>query len=118
MRTQLPCLLLLALLSAVILQSQAQKVEPYPPRSGEWIRIKKVGEYDIQDVARFAVSEHNKQTGEDLQYVRIYRGYINGLFYKLFIQATDNVQARRYEAVVRDSVWSNPKELIYFRRSS
>ncbi|CAA7395479.1 unnamed protein product [Spirodela intermedia] len=119
MRTQLPSvLLLLALLSAVTLQSQAQKPAPYPPRTGEWTRIKKVDEYHVQGIARFAVSEHNKQTGEDLEYVRIYRGYVDGPFYKLLIQATDDVKARRYEAVVRDRLWNKPKELIYFRRSS
>ncbi|CAA7395487.1 unnamed protein product [Spirodela intermedia] len=115
MRTQLPSfLLLLAVLSAVAFQSHATKGYPTPG----WNRIKKVEDYHVQSIARFAVAEHNRQTGDKLEYVRIYRGYVDGQYYRLFIQATDQVKARKYEAVVFEKLWDKVRELVYFRSSS
>ncbi|CAA6659169.1 unnamed protein product [Spirodela intermedia] len=122
MRTQMPSVLplplLLALLSAVTLQSVAANRGPYPPPTGVWNRIKKVDDYPVPEIARLAVSQHNNRTGNSLEYIRVYRGYVDGPFYRLFIQATDHAKARRYEAVVRDDLWPKMRQLVYFRASS
>ncbi|XP_078430698.1 cysteine proteinase inhibitor 1-like [Wolffia australiana] len=114
MKTYLASLVLFfALLSVVSVPSQAAN-----ERTGKWIRIKKVWELDSQRVAEFAVSEHNRLSGENLLYVKIYRGYIDGLYWKLFVQATDNGKARRYETLVKDVPETNSRALLYFKAST
>ena len=114
MKTKVSCAVLLALILSLTVSSEAANGD----RTGNWIRLKKVWEYDVQLVAKFAVSEHNKQTGQNLEYIRIYRGYIDGLYWRLYVQATDHVEPRRYETLVKDTPWNNGRELIYFRSSS
>lgn len=119
MRTQMPSvLLILALLSAATLQSLAANRGPYQPPTGVWNRIKKVDDYPVPEIARFGVSQQNNRTGDSLEFIRVYRGYVDGPFYRLFILAADHVKARRYEAVVRDDLWPKMRQLVYFRISS
>ncbi|XP_078430699.1 cysteine proteinase inhibitor 1-like [Wolffia australiana] len=114
MTTQLRSILLLALLSAVIVHSYATSNPPTPG----WTRIKKVEDYHVQSMAEFAVAEHNKRTGENLEYIRIYRGYVDGQYYRLFIEATNHVKAQKYEGVVFEKLWDKIRELVYFKTSS
>lgn len=113
MRTQLPSLLVLAaLLSAVALQAYAVLENPTPP---EWTRIKKPEDYQhALDIARFAVRRHNWETDEELRFVRMIRGYVNGQYYKLVIEATDDVKSQKYETLVRERVPNKVRQLIYF----
>ena len=115
MKNQLSSFLVFfVVLSAIALETHAAKDYPTPG----WTRIKKVEDYHVQGIADFAVREHNRQTGENLKYVRIYRGYVDGQYYRLFIQAKDGVNAKKYEAVVFEKLWDKIRELVYFRSSS
>ncbi|XP_078430656.1 cysteine proteinase inhibitor 1-like [Wolffia australiana] len=113
MRTQLPSVLLLAaLLSAVFLQASAILEEP---TTSGWTRIKKPEDYQhAADIARFAVSRHNSETNEELRFVRMIRGYINGQYYRLVIDTVDGVKYQKYETLVYEKVLNKVRELQYF----
>ncbi|XP_078445046.1 cysteine proteinase inhibitor 1-like [Wolffia australiana] len=114
MKTQ-SALLLLAVLSAVAIQTYATLENPTPPG---WNRIKKPEDYQhALDVAQFAVRRHNRLTHDDLRFVRMIRGYVNGQYYRLVIEAEDDVKSQKYETLVRERVPNSVRELIYFRSS-
>ncbi|XP_078430670.1 cysteine proteinase inhibitor 1-like [Wolffia australiana] len=116
MRTQLPSVLLIvAVLSAVAVHAYATLEEPTQPG---WDRIKKPEDYQhALDIARFAVRRHNRETDEELRFVRMIRGYVRGQYYKLVIEAEDDVASHKYETLVRERVFNRVRELIYFRSS-
>ena len=74
--------------------------------------------YRALDVVKFAIAQHNRQTGEKLEFVRIYRGYINGQYYKLFFQAKVDYEADKYETVVLEKGPKKQREVVYFTKTS
>ncbi|XP_078430657.1 cysteine proteinase inhibitor 1-like [Wolffia australiana] len=116
MRTQLPSLLLIvSILSAVALQAHATLEGPPQPGCD---RIKKPEDYQhALDIACFAVRRHNRETDKELRFVRIIRGYVRGQYYKLVIEAEDDVASHKYETLVRERVFNKVRKLIYFRSS-
>lgn len=116
MRTQLRSVLLsVAILSTLVLQTYATVENPTPPG---WDRIKRPEDYQhAVDLARFAVRRHNRETGDDLTFVRLIRGYVNGEYYKLVLTAENDGDSYKYEALVRERIPSKVRELLYFTSS-
>ncbi|XP_078430702.1 cysteine proteinase inhibitor 1-like [Wolffia australiana] len=120
MKTLAAPFLLLAIISAAALQANAaiHAGSTDAPTPG-WTRIRTVEDYNYAlRVARFAVAAHNKEAGEKLEFVRMYRGYVDGQYYQLFIQAKDKLVNRKYETVIFENVPSKVLELVFFRRSA
>ncbi|XP_078430701.1 cysteine proteinase inhibitor 1-like [Wolffia australiana] len=104
MKSQVAAILLFALLAAVALPSRA-----------DWTRIKTVEDYHhAVAVARFAVAAHNKETGDTLEFARWIRGFVDGQYYRLFIQVRDGGAVRKVETLVLEKAPTKDLELVYF----
>ena len=89
------------------------------PVVGGWHPIKDLKSEEVQDVSQFAVSEHNKQANDKLQYQRVVRGHtqvVAGTNYRLVIEAKDGAVLGNYEALVWDKPWMNFRNLTSFRK--
>ncbi|ONI09779.1 hypothetical protein PRUPE_4G009000, partial [Prunus persica] len=99
---------------------------------GSWQPIKNISNPKVKEVAKFAVSEYNKQAqgkSSDPKLVldSVVRGelqVIHGLKYKLVLSAknepsvsnpTSTATSDKYEAVVWDLFWQHLKKLISFQ---
>ena len=108
-------LLLFALSAAVVNGDHGRK----PVVLGGWRPIKDVNSAEVQDVAQFAVSEHNKQANDKLQYQKVVRGHtqvVAGTNYRLVIAAKDGAVLGNYEAFVWDKPWEQFRNLTSFRK--
>ncbi|MGI4370263.1 cystatin domain-containing protein, partial [Klebsiella pneumoniae] len=109
----LSVLLLLVALSAAVVGGQK------PVVLGGWRPIKDLNSAEVQDVAQFAVSEHNKQANDKLQYQRVVRAHsqvVAGTNYRLVIAAKDGPVLGNYEAFVWDKPWMQFRNLTSFRK--
>uniref|UniRef100_A0A7N0USI5 Cystatin domain-containing protein n=1 Tax=Kalanchoe fedtschenkoi TaxID=63787 RepID=A0A7N0USI5_KALFE len=85
---------------------------------GGWEPIKNVDDPEIQALAKFALTQHNKLRGVSLQFGRILQGVqqvVSGMNYKLILAATSGGKPGKYEAVVWVQPWQNVKKLTSFR---
>ncbi|KAL7212361.1 hypothetical protein ACSBR2_015113 [Camellia fascicularis] len=76
---------------------------------GGWLLIKNLKAAEVQEVAQFAVSGHNKQANAKLVLERVVRGetkVVSGTNYRLVIAAKDGGVTSKYEAIV----WVKPRE--------
>ncbi|PSS04667.1 Cysteine proteinase inhibitor 1 like [Actinidia chinensis var. chinensis] len=106
-------LLLLLALSAAVVGGRKRVA------AGGWRPIENLNSAEVQDVAQFAVSEHNKQANDELQYQSVVRGYtqvVAGTNYRLVIAAKDGAVVGNYEAVVWDKPWMHFRNLTSFRK--
>ncbi|CAO2842434.1 unnamed protein product [Amaranthus hypochondriacus] len=81
---------------------------------GGYRSIKDLNDPYVQDVAKFAVTEHNKEGKDHLELVKIVKGesqVVAGTNYRLTIAANDSHQ---YEAVVYDKPWQHYRSLTSF----
>ena len=73
-------------------------------RLGGWTPLPNPRAPEIVNIARFAVSEHNKQANTSLVLDSVLKGYtqvVNGLNYRLILSATDErPKPNNYEAIV------------------
>ncbi|KAK2967499.1 hypothetical protein RJ640_010140 [Escallonia rubra] len=72
-------------------------------RVGGWQPIKDVKVPEVQEIAKYAVAEHNSQAKTDLKYESVVRGetqVVAGTNYRLVIAARDGGVGKQYEAVV------------------
>ncbi|KAG0455191.1 hypothetical protein HPP92_024150 [Vanilla planifolia] len=86
---------------------------------GGWTPIKNLSDPHVQEIANFAVEEHNKEGGPPLKLTRVLRGetqVVSGINYRLAIEATD-VGGRfgNYEAVVWEKSWEHFRKLTSFK---
>ncbi|XP_073271564.1 cysteine proteinase inhibitor 1-like [Primulina huaijiensis] len=85
---------------------------------GNWRPIPNVN--DVLEIARFAVSEHNKKANVQLEFVKVVKGesqVVEGTNYRLVIIANDAAVGNapgNYEAVVWDMPWKHFRELSSF----
>ncbi|MQM23828.1 hypothetical protein Taro_056898 [Colocasia esculenta] len=87
-------------------------------RVGSYKPIHDVGNPYVQEIAKFAVAEHNKQTGKALLvYVQVVSGeqqVVAGINYKLVVEVADAGAKKYFEAVVFDNKWGKLRKLVYF----
>ncbi|XP_010545484.1 PREDICTED: cysteine proteinase inhibitor 4-like [Tarenaya hassleriana] len=74
---------------------------------GGWQPIKDVNDPKVVEIAKYAVSEHNKQSKSDLTYERVDEGQtqvVSGIRYRLVVQAKNGAagKSKFYLATVVD----------------
>ncbi|XP_057545030.1 cysteine proteinase inhibitor 1-like [Amaranthus tricolor] len=82
---------------------------------GNYNPIKDVNDQYFQEIAKYAVSEHNKESKDNLKFVKIIKGETQvsvGRNYRLTI-ATDD--SKKYEVVVYDQPWQRYRKLSSFK---
>ncbi|XAR53852.1 hypothetical protein NMG60_11022554 [Bertholletia excelsa] len=91
-----------------------------PGSVGGWKPIKNLTTPAVQEIAEFAVTEHNEQAGTNLTSPNVVWGetqVVAGINYRLFIVAVERVSGM-YEAVVYVRAWENYKNLTSFVKLS
>ncbi|XP_042520858.1 cysteine proteinase inhibitor 1 [Macadamia integrifolia] len=90
-----------------------------PALVGDWRPIKDLNETHVQEIAQFAVEEHNKEYKTELKYDRVVQGesqVVAGANYRLIIAAKDGVVSNNYQAVVYERPWEGFKSLTSFKK--
>ncbi|MBA0857840.1 hypothetical protein Goshw_017996 [Gossypium schwendimanii] len=73
---------------------------------------------EIENLARFAVDEHNKKGNTMLQFKKVTnvkQQVVSGTMYYITLEAMDGDKTKVYEAKVWDKPWMNFKELQDFK---
>ncbi|KAK3036926.1 hypothetical protein RJ639_030891 [Escallonia herrerae] len=86
-------------------------------RAGGWQPIKDVKVPEVQEIAKYAVAEHNSRAKTDLRYESVVRGetqVVAGTNYRLVIAARDGGVGKQYEAVVWVKPWQHFRNLTSF----
>ncbi|XP_059636660.1 cysteine proteinase inhibitor 1-like [Cornus florida] len=86
--------------------------------AGPWQPIKDPKSSQVQEIGAFAVTEHNKQTKEDLKFESVDSGeteVVDGINYRLILSANDGDASNEYEAVVWDKPWAHFRNLTSFK---
>nr|XP_029121651.1 cysteine proteinase inhibitor 1 [Elaeis guineensis] len=108
----LPLLLLPLLLTAIHSPPRALAVLP-----GGWQPIKDIKDPHVQEIAEFAVSEHNRLANTSLALSKVVKGetqVVEGINYRLVLEAKDGETKADYVAVVWEKVWENFRKLTSF----
>ncbi|KAM7529946.1 hypothetical protein LguiB_033356 [Lonicera macranthoides] len=75
---------------------------------------------EIENIARFAVQEHNKKENSLLEFARVVKAkeqVVAGKIYHLTLEAVDAGSKKIYEAKVWVKPWMNFKQLQEFKHS-
>ncbi|GKC18959.1 cysteine proteinase inhibitor 6-like protein [Tanacetum coccineum] len=75
---------------------------------------------DIENLARFALEEHNKKENSLLKFVRLVKAkeqVVAGMLYHLTLEANDAGKTKVYETKVWVKPWMNFKEMTEFKVS-
>ncbi|KAF5177758.1 Histidine-containing phosphotransfer protein [Thalictrum thalictroides] len=76
---------------------------------GGWKPIEDIKDPHVQELGKFAVSEHNKEAKTDLSFNEVVRGdtqVVSGLNYRLVVTAKDgSLKKNEYEAIVWEKAW-------------
>ncbi|KAF7833613.1 cysteine proteinase inhibitor [Senna tora] len=73
---------------------------------------------EIENLARFAVEEHNKKENGVLEFGKVISAkqqVVSGTVYYITLEATDGGKKKVYEAKVWEKPWLNFKELQEFK---
>ncbi|XP_072989549.1 cysteine proteinase inhibitor 1-like [Typha latifolia] len=112
----LPLLLLLLLL---LLHLANASDSGKPPLVGGWQPIKNTSDPHVQEIASFAVSEHNKAKQTDLVFQKVVKAesqVVAGTNYRVVVEAKDhNGKVAKYEAVVWEKTWEGFRQLTSFK---
>ncbi|KAM7498924.1 hypothetical protein LguiA_023338 [Lonicera macranthoides] len=87
--------------------------------AGGWQPIKDPKDPLVQEIGKFAVTEHNKEAKTNLIYESVIKGetqVVAGTNYRLIISATDGITSGRYQAVVWDKPWEHFRKLTSFKK--
>ncbi|XP_010256520.1 PREDICTED: cysteine proteinase inhibitor 1-like [Nelumbo nucifera] len=79
-----------------------------PPALGGWQPIKDVEDPHVQELARFVITQHNKEANTNLKFQKVVRGetqVVAGTKYRLIVAANDGHATNNYEAVVWEKPW-------------
>jgi len=85
-------------------------------KTGQWAEIENVTDPYVQDLGKWAVTEHNKQSGEGLEFGKVVRGrqqVVAGMNYSLEIE-TKGPASRFYEAGLFVSLPPEKRQLKSF----
>ncbi|EHA8586682.1 cysteine proteinase inhibitor 1 [Cocos nucifera] len=84
---------------------------------GGWQPIKNVNDAHVQEIAKFAVSEHNKLANTRLAFSKVVKGetqVVSGINYRLVVEAKNGGTTAKYEAVVWEKAWEGFRKLTSF----
>ncbi|EER95296.2 cysteine proteinase inhibitor 8 [Sorghum bicolor] len=88
-------------------------------QGGFYQPIVNINDPHVQEVGRWAVSEHVKKANDGLKFSRVVSGQyqvVEGFNYRLIIDATDSHgKVAKYEAVVWEKEWENFLQLTSFK---
>ncbi|CAL0307478.1 unnamed protein product [Lupinus luteus] len=73
---------------------------------------------EIQDLARFAVEDHNKKEHASLEFVKVISAkeqIVQGVLYYITLEAKDHHRKKIYETKIWDRPWLNLKEVEEFK---
>ncbi|GAB2301034.1 hypothetical protein Dimus_035070 [Dionaea muscipula] len=90
-----------------------------PKLLGDYRPIKNLRDPHVIEIAKFAVSEHNKQAHSNLQFIEVVKGeaqIVKGKNFRLVIEANDGAVSGDYQAVVHEHVSGNHKSLTSFTK--
>ncbi|XP_042479770.1 cysteine proteinase inhibitor 1-like [Macadamia integrifolia] len=93
--------------------------EPIPPPGG-WQPLEDVKDPHVQELGKFAVSEHNKEAKVDLQFGEVKKGefeVVSGTLYRLLITATNHGNASDYNVDVYEENRTKIKMLTSFTKA-
>ncbi|KAJ0973625.1 hypothetical protein J5N97_015590 [Dioscorea zingiberensis] len=86
---------------------------------GGWSPIKDVNDTYVQEIGKYAVTEHNKAANTSLEFQKVLSGetkVVSGIDYRLIISAKDGgAQLSQYQALVWDKAWLKFRQLISFK---
>lgn len=125
METQSHVLILLLFISSLV---STLAIAPSPRHTpshrigvglvGSYKPIQDVNDPHIQQVAKFAVTEHNKQAKTNLTFDSVIKGesqVVAGINYRLVIAAKNGNTVNNYLAEVYDKTYEGSIELISFK---
>ncbi|KAK7245953.1 hypothetical protein RIF29_40807 [Crotalaria pallida] len=87
-------------------------------RLAGWTAIQNINDVHVKEIADFAVTEHNKQSGEKLKLENVIKGesqVVSGTNYRIVLTANDGNTAKNYTAVVFEKPWQHYKNLTSFK---
>jgi len=85
--------------------------------TGGWSPIKNINDPHVTEIANYAVTEHDKQSGQKLKLEKVIKGetqIVSGVNYRLVIAATDGSSSKNYEAIVLEKEWQHFRSLTSF----
>ncbi|KAE8689669.1 Cysteine proteinase inhibitor 1 [Hibiscus syriacus] len=84
---------------------------------GGWSPIENITDPHVTEIAKFAVSEYNKQSKASLELVKVVKGesqVVSGMNYRLVLKAKNGTAVKTYQAVVWEKEWQNYRSLTSF----
>ncbi|XP_004293371.1 PREDICTED: cysteine proteinase inhibitor 5-like [Fragaria vesca subsp. vesca] len=84
---------------------------------GGWSPIKDINDPHVKEIAEFAVSEYNKESGKKLELQRVVKGetqVVAGQNFRLLLAVKDDTTAAKYVGVVYERVWEHTRKLLSF----
>ncbi|XP_058782225.1 multicystatin-like [Vicia villosa] len=88
------------------------------PVLGGYKPIPNLNAVHVIEIAKFAVSEHNKQSGSKLKLHKVIKGetqIVNGVNYRLTLSTSEGPLLMIHETVVLEQSWLDSRKLIYFK---
>ncbi|KAJ4815268.1 Cysteine proteinase inhibitor [Rhynchospora pubera] len=88
---------------------------------GVWLPIENIADSHVQEIGNYAVSEHNRQSGDNLEFLEVISGERQvvagkpGMNYLLALKARNaNGDVGRYQTEVYEREWEEYRELKSF----
>ncbi|XP_050369795.1 cysteine proteinase inhibitor 1-like [Argentina anserina] len=85
--------------------------------AGGWSPIKDTNDIHVKEIAEFAISEYNKQSGKKLELQSVLKGetqVVAGQNYRLVLAVKDKSAAAKYQGVVYERAWEHTRKLLSF----
>ncbi|KAK4259110.1 hypothetical protein QN277_005477 [Acacia crassicarpa] len=87
---------------------------------GGWSPIKDLKDPHVTEIAKYAVSEYDKRSGETLKFEKVIKGetqVVAGTNYRLVLEAKSGSSSasKKYEAVVWEKAWEHFRNLTSFK---
>lgn len=85
---------------------------------GGWTPIKNITDPHVAEIAEFAVTEYDKQSGKNLKLVKVIKGetqVVSGTNYRLLLTVKNESVTKNYTAQVLEKSWIHFKNLTSFK---
>ena len=108
----------LAIIALASLLAAASALGGDGAKAGGWKPIEDLSDPQVKEVAKFAVSEYNKQSKAALRLKSIVKGetqVVAGINYRLDLAVANGSATERYEAIVWDKPWLHYRNLTSFK---
>ncbi|XP_058727946.1 cysteine proteinase inhibitor 1-like [Vicia villosa] len=106
----------LILLTVLVMASVAAAREQYP--LGGYRPIGNINDPHVIEIAKFAVTQYDKQSGAKLKFKKVIKGesqVVAGINYRLTLSAGEGSVTKIYEAVVWEKLWLHSRNLTSFK---